>query len=214
VKKTKESKAPDTSASSTKTTTPPVVAPEPRMPARILPPEDLHLPPLPPGFVPSTSTLRGVKPRRTELTVLKQVLRELRRFSNYDQLFGATAPDYASLVTNVDAALQWSSMRVALANWDLVCASYEQMSWVSMRREMKRLRPAFDLAAKNTPELTTRFVGLTHFLRAMSEIGRKGVASRRANKAAEAEGKPPVRGRRAKAAQRKQEKAALAKARA
>ncbi len=211
MKKTKKDRAPVLAAASPKTTAPTVVAPKRPATGWALPPADAKIPPVPAGFVGTTATLRGVKPRVRELNEMTQALIELRAFAGYDALFGATAPEREQLIANMEAARQWSVMRVRLADWDAVCATYEQLAWVTMRSEMKRLRPAFDLAAANKPSLTRPFSTLASFLHAMSEIGRKAVASRRANKAAAAEGKPPVRGRQAKAMERTRGKEALAK---
>jgi hypothetical protein len=86
----------------------------------------------------------------------------------------------------------------------------EGLSWEAMREQMDTLRPAFALAAKRDPKLIVRFSGLAKLLGAKRAIAQKGASTRRANKKAEAEGKPQVHGKVGKKRQCAAEKASLA----
>ncbi len=148
-------------------------------------------------------SLRGVKPRNAELTVLTSAIAELRQYTKYEATFGPTAPNYDQLVAVADIASQWSVMRNRAKEWDAYCAFREQQAWKQLRALMAALRPPFEMYVKFDRSLEMRLPRLSQLLRAMSTIAHKAAASRRANEAARAEGKVPTRGKRAKAAAKK-----------
>ena len=177
------------------------------------PPADANIPIPPVDFLPGVGgNLRGVKPRVSELATIDTALAELRGFNDWDAVFGKTVISRDILIDIFETASEWSSMRIVLEKWDVYCAFEERNSWQRMRGSMAPLRAVIDLAAATKPKLVERLPYLRMFLGTMSEAGHKAVASRRANQAAEAEGKPPVKGRRAKVAKKAALRQALAEA--
>ena len=100
-------------------------------------------------------------------------------------------------------------MRVELARWDEFCAHMVGITWRSSRRELAKLRTAFELANVATPDLLTAHPNLSMLMRAMLTIIRKGAATKKANQQAVREGREPLRGT-LRAARKAAEKAAYA----
>jgi hypothetical protein len=175
------------------------------------PPPSIATIPRPPlGFDPKTlPNLRGVKPRASELNHLPDALEELRAFDDYAQVFGRTAPTYDALLKTLERAEGWSVMRLALAQWDAFCSVQEGLAWRFARRDLARLRPAFELAEESDTMLAQTHPKLAALTSAMKVIIGKAVATKKANKQAVAEGREPLRGKKLKAARRAAEREAL-----
>jgi hypothetical protein len=158
----------------------------------------------------ATTSYRGVTPSSSELIALPTAVRNLRSFTDYAQIIGATAPPYEEVLQFFVVVSQWSTMRIAASAWDAYCREQEGMGWMTMRTLMDRLRPAFLLAAKTNPSVMTKYSGLATFLGAKKAIASKGVATKKANKESKAKGEPQTHGKVGKAKQRAAAKAALA----
>ena len=130
--------------------------------------------------------------------------------SLYTQVLGDTAPPYAQVLQALTVANAWSSMRTITAAWDAFCSSQEGVSWTTLRTQMERLQPSFELAASGTSNVGTLFPNLGTLLGAKKVIARKGASTRRMNKEAEAKGEPQVHGAVGKKRKRAAEKAAYA----
>lgn len=183
------------------------------------PPSDATVPTVPSGFnVTDPSIYRGVVPRFAQLVEMASALEDLKRFADYVEVFGKTAPPAASTIGTLDAAYQWSAMRAKVSAWDLYCRTREGMAWRSARALMDDLQPAFEIAARRDKSIATTYEGLTRFFTALKLVAKQSANTRRANTQLESEGKRPIKGkvgkRRLRAAQleafQKQEAAATA----
>jgi hypothetical protein len=85
------------------------------------------------------------------------------------------------------------------------------MAWQAIRPLVEKLVTAFKLAVDTNKALLSEFPGLATFLGARSMIAQKAASTKRLNKQAIAEGKPPIHGAVGKRRQRAAEKAAAAK---
>jgi hypothetical protein len=74
---------------------------------------------------------------------------------------------------------------------------------------MARIQPLFELAVAGDPTLGTQYPMLVKLFGAQRVIAQKAAATRKANRKAIAEGKPPVKGQVGKRRQRAAQKAAL-----
>jgi hypothetical protein len=176
-----------------------------------MPPANANIPSPPSGFVPGNSAdYRPVLPRDAELRALPIAVNDMKKFTNYTQVLGDTAPPYAQVLQAITVANAWSSMRTESAAWDAFCASQEGISWTTLRAQMERLQPSFELAANGTSNVKTLFPGLATLLGARQVIARKGASTRKMNKEAEAKGEPQVHGSVGKKRKRAAEKAAYA----
>ena len=67
--------------------------PTPTGPGIVKPPPSVTIPSPPAGFVPSNpKDYRGFRPKSAELAVVPDAVMELQAFSDYDTVFGKTAP--------------------------------------------------------------------------------------------------------------------------
>ena len=159
------------------------------------PPSNALIPPVPSNFVPeSGTTYRAVVPKKAELVSLPLAVADLRKFSNYSQVLGSTAPPYEEILQTFDVTNQWSSMRTCSSAWDIFSRDQEGICWGVMRPSMESLKLAFDLAATRDPSLPAKFPGLATLLGVKKSIAVRGASTRRLNKKALAEGKAPVHG--------------------
>ncbi|HEY2515432.1 MAG TPA: hypothetical protein VGI39_31405 [Polyangiaceae bacterium] len=176
-----------------------------------LPPADAKIPIPPDDFSPAApGEFRTVVPRRAELTALPRALADLTKFTNYDQILGATAPPLVELLAALKAGSAWSSMRRGTRLWDTYCVLEEGLAWRMIRTQLDTLRPSFALAVKRDPKLAESYAGLDKLLRVPATVAQAGASTRVANKKATAEGKLPTHGKAGKARLRAAEKAALA----
>jgi hypothetical protein len=175
------------------------------------PPSGANIPQPPSSFIPdSGTTYRGVTPAKAELVALPLALDDLRKFVNFAVVLGTTVPGYAEVLQLFLVCNDWSSMRTASTAWDLYCRDQEGIGWTMLRAVMDRLRPAFTLAATTDPSLLTKYPGLATLLGMRKSFSQKAASTRRLNRKAVAEGKPPTHGKVGKARQRAAERAALA----
>jgi hypothetical protein len=180
-------------------------------PILIAPPPTEAVIPIPPNGVVTTdgSAYRGVLPRTAQLVVMSAAVEELGRFADYAQVFGRTAPALASITQSFDAANQWSLMRVRTIVWGSYCLQQEGLAWIDVRNLMDKLQPAFELAVAADASIGTQFPNLVKLFNALRTIAQAGAATKKANKKAQAEGKPPTKGKVGKQRQRAAERAAL-----
>jgi hypothetical protein len=177
------------------------------------PPSDVHIPTV--DYSPATpGEFVNVTPRVAELTALPQALKDLAAFTAYETVLGTAAPPYADVVQAFTVGSAWSSMRRASKAWDGYCVVQEGFAWRAIRLIMTQLVPVFALAAMRNAKLLTQYPGLASLLGAKKAIAQKGVSTKKLNKKAVAEGKPPTHGAVGKKAQRKAQKEALASAQA
>src|SRR5579883_1064199 len=178
----------------------------------VAPPPDAVKPVIPVGWKPPLNTnFHAVRPKQLELVALPGALEELKQFTDYQTRLGTAAPAHQTVIQLFDAANQWSEMRAGSAAWDLYCAVHEGIVWTAVRRQLSRMKPSYAVAVQSDPALAEKLPQLTSLLDAKQAIAKKAVATRRANKAAEAEGKPAVHGNVGKRRSRAAAKAALAR---
>jgi hypothetical protein len=207
--------SPAAPAAAAQTSPAPATAPPAPLVYLDLPPADSNIPVPPPEFVAGdTADYRAVLPRDAELRALPTAVKDLGKFTNYTQILGDTAPPYEEVLRAFTAANGWSSARTRTAAWDAFCGSQEGIAWTTLRAQMERLQPSFELAAGGSSNIDTMFPGLASLLGAKKVIARKGASTRKANTKAEGEGKPATHGVVGKARQKRAAKAALAAANA
>ncbi len=172
---------------------------------------DLHLPTPPDDQAHAVpGEFRTVVPCRTELTALPQALLDLAAFVDFDHVLGATAPPHAETRAALASAAAWSSLRQLLAKWDQHAAVQEGLAWTTVRAHLGSVRPAFALALRRNPHLAEAYPGYATLLACRSENARRGAATKRANRDAQAAGEPPFHGKVGKRRERAAAKAALA----
>jgi hypothetical protein len=159
-------------------------------------PPAITLAAIPPSFVPvDMKYYSGILPKAAQLAVMAGAVQELKNFTDFIGVFGKTAPPQASVLQAFDIAAQWSSLHSKMTAYELFCASQEALSWKEVHDYMARLQPAFELAVKSDATVATEHPSLTRLFGAAKEIAAKGVATKKANKQLEAEGKPPIKGK-------------------
>jgi hypothetical protein len=168
------------------------------------------IPAVPSDYVPqSGATYRSVAPKKTELLVLAQAVRNLAQFASYAQVMGPYAPPYAETLALFTIVNQWSAMRASASAWDAFCVDQEGLGWATLRPVMERLRPLLDTAVNADPTLLVKLSSLGTLLGARTAIARKAVATRQRNKQSKAKGEPQTHGKVGKTRKRAEEKAAL-----
>jgi hypothetical protein len=172
--------------------------------------------PVPPSGAPTNGAgnYRSAMPRAMELAALAGAVADLRRFTNFDEVFGMTGLPYEQVLQAFDVGNQWSSMRTASFVWDRYSTTMEGMGWEAIRAIMARLQPVFALAAVADQSLVTTFPSFAALLGAKKAIAKKAAATRKANNAAIARGEAPIHGIIGKKRQKKQAKALVAAANA
>ena len=156
------------------------------------------------------STYRNVSPKKTELLVLAQAIKNLAQFTSYSQVMGTLAPSYQERLALFTVVYQWSAMRTASSAWDAFCVDQEGLGWATLRPVMASLRPMLEAAMKADPTLAVKIPALVTLLGARTAIAMKGAATRQRNRVAKAKGEPETHGKAGKARKRDAEKAALA----
>lgn len=175
------------------------------------PPANALIPTPPSGFEPTSGTAyRGIQPGTSELVALPLAIKNLQSFTNYASVLGSGAPPLSEIQQAFQVSNDWSAMRNASTAWDRYSRDQEGLAWTAMRALIARLNPAFNLAARTNPSITTAYAGLAALLVAKSVSSQKAAAARKKNKANVAEGKLPTHGTVGKARQRAAEKAAFA----
>jgi hypothetical protein len=174
------------------------------------PPSTANIPAVPANFNPQNgANYRGVAPKTEELNALQLAVDDLKRFTSFSQVLGATVPPYEVVLALFIVVNEWSSMRTASTAWDGYARVQDGIGWTLLRTMMAVLTPAFRLAATTNTSLTLTYPGLATLLGVKKSIARKGVSTKRLNKQAKAEGKPQVHGAVGKKRQKAAEKAAL-----
>jgi hypothetical protein len=154
---------------------------------------------------------RGLLPLTPELIALPLAIKDIAKFTNYDQVMGSKAPSLAQVTAAFAITNGWSETRTRADAWDQYARAQEGLSWTQLRRLISRMRPAFVLAVQADPALGVGLPVLSALLEAKKGIAQKGVSTKKANKKAVAEGKAPTHGKVGKASQKKAAKAALVK---
>jgi hypothetical protein len=154
---------------------------------------------------------RGSLPRGAELAAATTALQDLVRFApSYAAILGATAPPLDHFIEGLTVASGWTSLRAESSAWDAYCVTQEGMAWQAFRPLLDKLVAAFKLAVDSNKALVSEYPGLATLLGAKAQIAQKAASTRRLNKKAVAEGKPPYHGAVGKKRQRQAEKAAAA----
>lgn len=159
------------------------------------PPPVANIPSVPEAYIARSKTLNpGTAPKAPELAVVGTVVEELKRFTDYVDVFGKTSPPHANVLQTFEVAAEWSAMRKKVAAWDDYVRAMEALSWTYVRRYAGRMQPAFELAAKNDEGVGSRYPALEAFFATASVIAYKAVSTKKANQALEAAGKMPFKG--------------------
>ncbi len=141
-------------------------------------PPKIILPAVPTNTVAVPRGVRSLLPRQEELTIVPDAESEIARFADYAGVFGKTAPSQAAVTQTLDAAYQWTVLRIALVAWAKYAKMQEANAWVSTRSLTGRLEPAFALAATTDPSIAAENPSLGSLLKVRSAIAKRGVARR------------------------------------
>jgi hypothetical protein len=176
-------------------------------------PPPITLPTVPSGVVVAPPPqLRGHLPQKRELALLPDVEDELRRFADFTEVFGKTAPPHAAVEQTLVVAFQWSSLGIQLRAWHDYAHTQEVAVWVDARRVLRQLAPAFALAVKMDSTIGERYPSLAGLFAVKTSIAKRAAAARSANEAAKASGLPPYHGVAGKRRQAAAQRVALANA--
>jgi hypothetical protein len=200
-------------APATPATSPPPASGASTTPGGFVPPPPAPDPSFvpPTGFVPdNTMDFRGVLPRTSELVAMPMAVADLVKFTDYLQVMGSRVPPLAQMQEAFTVTNQWSSARTAADAWDQYARAQEGVAWSRLRPLMASIAPAFAVAVSADPAFAAKYPGLTTLLCAKMIIAHKGASTKKANKQAVAEGKPPTHGKVGKKATKAAQKAALA----
>jgi hypothetical protein len=175
------------------------------------PPADAKIPPVPSGDAAANGgNYRTLIPKATELATLPGAVADLRRFTTFTDVLGFAGLPYSEVLQAFEVGNQWSTMRRASAAWAAYCLTAEGISWITIRKMLEAIRPVWNVAVARNPGLATTYPSLSSFLDAQKKIAQKGAATRRLNKAAVAEGKPPIHGNAGKRRKKAADKALVA----
>ena len=174
--------------------TPPTPAVNPPAPAPgpgiVKPPPTVTIPSPPAGFVPANpKDYRGFRPKSSEIAAVPDSVVELQNFTNYNVVFGSTAPAVGDLAQGLDASLLWTSLLADSSDWMAYVKSQEGMAWMVTLTLVDKLKAPFALASANDPTLAARYPALARLLGAAKVIAKRGAATKARTKAAAA-GKP------------------------
>ena len=148
----------------------------------VKPPPNVNVPTVPAGFVPSnTKDYRGFRPKSSELAVVPDVVVELGGFSNYQTVFGLTAPPVEDIAQALDASSQWTAVLADSTDWDEHVKSQEGMAWKDTLTLVDRLKAPFALASAHDPTLLSRYPALARLLGAAKVIAKRGAATKKRN---------------------------------
>ncbi|HEY6459937.1 MAG TPA: hypothetical protein VIY73_07285, partial [Polyangiaceae bacterium] len=110
-------------------------------------PPALTLPAIPAGFVPANmADFRGYRPMASEVAAVADVIAELETFSNYDAVFGITAPPADQISQRLAVATEWTSVLSQTSAWSIYVKSEEATAWKDALLLVDKLKPAFQLA--------------------------------------------------------------------
>lgn len=166
--------------------------------------------PAPPADYDPTVTVKygASQPRQGELASIAGAAKEVGAFPDWVAVFGKTAPPADHVVQAFDSVAQWSALFVATTAWFDYVRNGRAAAWEDARGLVEGLKAPFELASAADPTLTTTYPAVTRLLGVAKAIAKKGVATRKANAKAAAEGKPTTHG--AVGKQRKKKAAAVA----
>jgi hypothetical protein len=200
--------APAATAAAVGNGTPPLIFLQP-------PPADAKIPVAPSGAAqPNASNYRSVIPKTTELAALPAAVENLKRFTNFAQVFALSGLPYAQVLQAFDVGNQWSTMRKATAAWDAFSMMEEGLAWGTIRSLMDRLAPLWEIATAADPSLAATYPALATLFSAKKAIAQKAVSTKKLNKEAIARGEEPTHGVVGKRRQKKAQKALAAAAKA
>jgi hypothetical protein len=176
-----------------------------------VPPAGINIPSPPAGFVPTSGAdYRGVMPKTAELAVLQDAVTEIQQCTDFTSIFGRTLPSVAVILGLFNSGAQWSSTRAKSEAFDDYCRTEEGLVWIEIRQMMAKIQPVFTQAVASDVTIGAQFSALGRLLGAQKAIAQRGVATRKANRAAKAKGEPATHGKVAKAKTKAAAKAALA----
>jgi len=143
---------------------------------------ELDLPEIDPGFTPlPSSDLRGHRPMMSEMAAAKEAVLELDGATDWESVFGITAPDAATLAEQLQMAVRWSTQRMALMKLVAFVKSEEGKCWKDALTLVEALKVPFELAAAADPARMQRFSALARLLRAQKLVGKRAAAQRARN---------------------------------
>jgi hypothetical protein len=201
---------PNATASATSATTPNATGTSTALPYVKAPPP-ITLPAVPSGIVTtSVPADRAQLPRKQELQLMPDVQTELQRFTDFDVVFGKTAPSQSAVEQTLTVAYQWSMLRIQLAAWVKYALSQEIPAWINSRAVIARLAPAFKLAVTTDSTVGVNYPSLGSLFGVRAAIAHRASATRKANEAQAAAGLPAYKGVTGKKRMTKAAKAALA----
>jgi len=151
------------------------------------PPPDVTFPSPPAEFVPQPAgAFNGFRPLQTEVAAAPDAALELERFTDWDQVFGVTAPPAALLARKLQIASQWSSLLAQTEAWLAYVKSEEGQAWMGALEAMDALKVPFQLATATHASLLAQCPHVATLLGAHRAQARRAMATRRRKAAAAA----------------------------
>jgi hypothetical protein len=155
---------------------------------------------------------RSAQPRQGELASIAGAAQEVGAFPDWVAVFGKTAPPAEHVLQAFDAAAQWTTLLVASTLWFNYVRAGAAVAWQDSRGLVEDLKTPFQLASAADPTIATAYPAITRLLGVAKAIAQKGVATRKANAKAKAEGRLPTHGKVGKSRKKQAALAALAAA--
>lgn len=118
----------------------------------------------------------------SEIAAVPDALAELQGLTDYDTVFGITAPPRDQLVQRLATAVQWTPVLSQSSGWLRYVKSQEGLAWKDALELTEKLKVPFQLASTANPGLLSQFPSLARLLGASKVVSKRAVATRTKNK--------------------------------
>jgi hypothetical protein len=143
------------------------------------PPEN-SVPTPPPGFVDiDGKEFLGFHAKAAQVAVSPVVAAELASSSDYESLFGATAPAAQTVASAVEIAYEWRLVRTATEAWSRYVGTEDGLAWKNALTLLAQLEPLFDAAVVRNPSVAAEYPGLARFFDTRSVVAKKAAATKK-----------------------------------
>jgi hypothetical protein len=139
----------------------------------------------PKDFVPS-KVVRGAKvqPPPDVIKAAPGAAKEIASSTTYASDFGSSAPDGATLATNIAFAAAWSAQYALAGSWLAYVKEQTRLAWLQANPQLDDLAPAFSYARTHNDAISTEYASTSKLFDARSQGAVKGAAVRASKKAA------------------------------
>ena len=143
--------------------------------------------PTPPEYTP-VKLGRGGRVKSGQETLATKVAAEVKSYSNYKEVFGATAPDPATIATALATAQAWSMSLANASAWFDYVRQETVLAWRHALGLTDSLEGPFELAVARDATISEALPSTTKFFAVPKEIAKKGVATKKRNQSKKTSG--------------------------